>query len=176
MYWFALLICICIYMYTYMRGRATLVTRKQTQYGSNTKERRAHTHRELIREWLGSLRGAPLNISRCVGQAQLESRGCLYRVHPRGWLYVFALFTCIHTYIYMVKSRCRVIGPPSGIPSSGLCFCWLPIFVAIQLQTSASPRARLTTLIYENPSRRLAISQRAACIQACTPLYCLIHV
>ena len=40
-------------------------------------------------------------------------------------------------------------------------------FVVIQLQTSASPRARLTTPIYENPSRRLAISQRAACIQAC---------
>ena len=33
------------------------------------------------------------------------------------------------------------------------CFCWLPISVVIQLQTSASPRARLTTPIYENPSR-----------------------
>jgi len=32
----------------------------------------------------------------------------------------------------MVVSRCRGIGPPSGIPSSGLCFCWLPIFVVIQ--------------------------------------------
>ena len=28
--------------------------------------------------------------------------------------------------IYMVVSRCRGIGPPSGIPSSGLCFCWPP--------------------------------------------------
>jgi len=68
----------------------------------------------------------------------------------------------------MVVSRCRGTGPPSDIPSSGLCFCCLPIFVVIQLQTSASPRARLTTPIYENPSRRLAISQRAACVQACT--------
>jgi len=43
-------------------------------------------------------------------------------------------------------SRCRGIGPPSGIPSSGLCFCWLPIDVVIQLlQRSASPRARLTS-------------------------------
>jgi len=66
----------------------------------------------------------------------------------------------------MVVSRCRGIGPSSGIPSSGLCVCWLPIFVAIQLQTSASPRARLTTPIYGNPSRRLAISQRAACIRS----------
>ena len=33
----------------------------------------------------------------------------------------------------LVVSRCRGIGPPSGIPSSGLCFCWLPIFVVIQL-------------------------------------------
>jgi len=28
--------------------------------------------------------------------------------------------------LLMVVSRCRGIGPPSGIPSSGLCFCWLP--------------------------------------------------
>jgi len=26
----------------------------------------------------------------------------------------------------MVESRCRGIGPPSGIPSPRLCFCWLP--------------------------------------------------
>jgi len=60
--------------------------------------------------------------------------------------------------LVIVVSRCRGIGPPSGIPSSGLCFCWLPIFVVIQPQTSASQRARLTTPIYENPSRRLATS------------------
>jgi len=42
----------------------------------------------------------------------------------------------ISTYPYMVVSRCRGIGPPSGISSSGLCFCWLPIYVVIQLQTS----------------------------------------
>jgi len=39
----------------------------------------------------------------------------------------------------MVVSRCRGIGPPSGIPSSGLCFCWLPIFVVIQLPPTRVP-------------------------------------
>jgi len=33
----------------------------------------------------------------------------------------------------MVVPRCSGIGPPSGIPYSGLCFCWLPIYVVIQL-------------------------------------------
>jgi len=37
-------------------------------------------------------------------------------------------------------------------------FCWLPIYVVIQLlQRSASPRARLTPIL-DNPSRRLAMS------------------
>ena len=31
--------------------------------GSYTQSTRAHTHRELIREWLGSLRGARVNPS-----------------------------------------------------------------------------------------------------------------
>jgi len=39
----------------------------------------------------------------------------------------------------MVVSRCRGIGPPSGIPSSGLCFCWLPIYVVIQLSPTRVP-------------------------------------
>ena len=35
---------------------------------------------------------------------------------------------CVRTFkcICMVVSRCRGLGPPSGIPSSGLCFCWPP--------------------------------------------------
>jgi len=39
----------------------------------------------------------------------------------------------------MIVSRCRGIGPPSGIPSSGLCFGWLPIYVVIQLHLGNTP-------------------------------------
>ena len=56
----------------------------------------------------------------------------------------------------MVVSRCRDIGPPSGIPSSGLCFCWLPICVVIQLQTSV-PRG--VSIIPRAVSLRVYISQ-----------------
>jgi len=40
----------------------------------------------------------------------------------------------------MVVSRCLGIGPPSGIPPLGRCFCWPPIFVASQ-QTQPSARS-----------------------------------
>jgi len=56
----------------------------------------------------------------------------------------------------MLVSRCRGIGPPSGIPSSGLCFCWLPICVVIQLQTSV-PRG--VSIIPRAVSLRVYISQ-----------------
>jgi len=64
----------------------------------------------------------------------------------------------------MVVSRCRGIGPPSGIPSAGL------FLLAAELRRHPTADLGLaeSKIDYENPSRRLAISQRAACIQACT--------
>jgi len=42
-------------------------------------------------------------------------------------------------YLHMVVSRCRDIGPPSGFPSSGLCFCWPPLrYCLISLYLSIS--------------------------------------
>jgi len=54
----------------------------------------------------------------------------------------------------MVVSRCRGIGSPSGIPSSGLCFCWLPIFVVI-----VWPVPRGVSVIPCAVSLRVSISQ-----------------
>ena len=45
----------------------------------------------------------------------------------------------------MVVSRCLGIGPPSGIPPLGRCFCWPPIFVASQ-HTQPSARSRKTRI------------------------------
>jgi len=39
----------------------------------------------------------------------------------------------------LVVSRCRGIGPPSGIPSSGLCFCWPPT-------TSSSKHSEISSI------------------------------
>jgi len=39
----------------------------------------------------------------------------------------------------MVVSRCRGIGPPSGIPSSGLCFCWPTDYVVVQRPPARFP-------------------------------------
>jgi len=39
---------------------------------------------------------------------------------------------CDFVQALIVVSRCLGIGPPSGIPPLGRCFCWPPIFVASQ--------------------------------------------
>ena len=66
--------------------------------------------------------------------------------------------------LLMVVSRCRGIGPPSGIPSSGLCFCWLPIFVVVQLQTS-----------WEYPSPLYCLIYVCVCVRACACAYMYIY-
>jgi len=53
----------------------------------------------------------------------------------------------------MVVSRCRGIGPPSGIPSPGLCFCWPPT-------TLSSNVSRAGFLSFPEPfSLRVSISR-----------------
>ena len=68
----------------------------------------------------------------------------------------------------MVVSRCRGVGPLSSIPSSGLCFYWLPIFVVIQLPPTrvpvssvllAWPVPRGVSVIPRAVSLRVSISQ-----------------
>ena len=118
-------------------------------------ERRRPTADKASNGWQGGQRRAPVQ-KRTTTQragphkaAEGPTRNTQTRV-TRMWLYLDAEVLVL---------------PPVFLPQD--CFCWLPIFVVIQLQTLTSPRARLTTPIYKNPSRRLAISQRAACIQAC---------
>ena len=53
-----------------------------------------------------------------------------------------------NVYVYiMVVSRCRGIGPPSGIPSSGLPFYWPP--------TTSSANAVFLACFYKSIYRHL---------------------
>ena len=65
--------------------------------------------------------------------------------------------------LYMVVSRCRGIGPPSVIPSSGLCFCWLPIFVVIQLPPTRVPVSSVV-LVWPVP-RGVSVIPRAVSLR-----------
>jgi len=71
----------------------------------------------------------------------------------------------------MVVSRCRGIGPPSSIPSSGLCFCWPPT-TSSSNSCSTRPRRDLDRTVFDSPSRRLATCPRGASYPS--PFYCLI--
>jgi len=65
----------------------------------------------------------------------------------------------------MVVSRCRGIGPPSGFPSSGLCFCWPPT-TSSSNACSTRPRRDLDLTVLDSPSRQLATCPRGASTQA----------
>ena len=54
----------------------------------------------------------------------------------------------------MVVSRCRGIGPPSGIPSSGLCFCWPPTTSSANACSTRPRRDRLHGLRQSQPTAR----------------------
>jgi len=63
----------------------------------------------------------------------------------------------------MVVSRCRGVGPLSSIPSSGLCFYWLPIFVVIQLPPTRVPVSSVV-LVWPVP-RGVSVIPRAVSLR-----------
>jgi len=96
-------------------------------------------------------------------------------LNARSKEYNTVFYSDLACFMNMVVSRCKGIGPPSGIPSSGLCFCWLPIFVVIQLPPTRVPVSsvvlvwpvlRGVSVIPRAVSLRVSISQS---------LYCLIQ-
>jgi len=65
----------------------------------------------------------------------------LFRFHPPACPVGFGILGIpLPVLLSMVVSRCRGIGPPpSGIPSSGLCFCWPPTTSSCRHPTPARP-------------------------------------
>jgi len=88
-----------------------------------------------------------------------------YYFYYRGIILLCITIVCVGlVVVVLVVSRCRGIGPPSGIPSSGLCFCWPP--------TTSSSDGLFTSLSHSSLAQTKA---RWSWTVAGGPLWALLH-